>query len=680
MSEQERIEQLRADLNRYNLEYYVDSNPSISDQQYDQLFRELQHLESQHPQLDKVNSPTQRVGGIVLSSFESAVHGEAMLSLDNVFDLEGLQRFYQRLEKKLSGGVKDDIARDYVEFVCEPKLDGVAINLLYQHGRLVRATTRGDGQTGEVVTANIRTIRSIPLILRSPGQNFTELEVRGEIYMPLAGFSEYNKTAAKPFSNPRNAASGSLRQLDSTITAQRPLAFYAYAVGSVIATDDSKHITSHFDWLQRLVSMGFPVNSEIEKVTGIEACQRYYDSIQQRRSSLPYEIDGVVYKVNSLQHQQQLGFVSRAPRWAIAHKFPAQEVHTLVKAIDFQVGRTGAITPVARLQPVEVSGVIVSNASLHNRDELQRKDIRVGDTVVVRRAGDVIPEVVMPVLQKRPKNTQTVIFPLSCPICDSAVTRVENEVVVRCSAGITCPAQLQASIKHFASRQALGIEGLGDKLIEQLVQQCEINTIADLYELSKDDIAACDRMGDKSAQNLLDALDKSKQTTLSRFIFALGIRDVGVTTARQLVKQFGSLNALQQADEALLQETSDVGVVVAKRIVDFFSHPAHLHLIEQLKDNGVYWADEVAIVPNESDASNTPHYFYGKTIVITGTLNISRMKLVEQLEALGATISNSVSKKTGYLIVGESPGSKYQKALQLGVEVMDEEKLYELID
>lgn len=662
----EQVESLRKTINEHNYHYYVLDNPIIPDAEYDRLYRELVALEQQYPELITPSSPTQRVGGQPSMTFKQVTHVVPMLSLDNVFSLEELTAFDERVHNRLrySGPI---------EYVCEPKLDGVAISLLYENGVLVQGATRGDGTTGEEVTQNVRTITAIPLMLR--GKDFpAQLEVRGEIYMPKAGFEKLNKKARdageKIFVNPRNAASGSLRQLDSRITASRALAFYGYALGVVQGWELPK---THAQVLVQLAEWGLPVCHEIVTAQGLQACMKFYENILKKRGSLPYEIDGVVYKVNSLELQQNLGFVSRAPRWAIAHKFPAQEKLTVVRAIEFQVGRTGAITPVARLEPVFVGGVTVSNATLHNFDELARKDIRVGDTIIVRRAGDVIPEVVNYLPDKRPAKTRSVQIPKHCPICHADVIKPEGEAVARCMGGLYCHAQLRESIKHFASRRAMDIEGLGDKLVDLLVDEKLINDVTGIYDLSLEPLAALPRMGEKSAQNLLDAIEKSKTSTLPRFLYALGIRDVGEATAKTLASHFGELESLMQADDPTLQAISDIGPIVAANIRAFFHQRHNQELIHKLQKQGIHW-------PKIVKPSRQSQALSGKTFVLTGALeSMTRDEAKQRLEALGAKVSGSVSGKTSYVVAGEVPGSKLDKARELGVTIIDEQELIKLL-
>ncbi|MEN8213582.1 MAG: NAD-dependent DNA ligase LigA [Pseudomonadota bacterium] len=663
MKPRQLVEQLREQLRRHNYSYYVLDDPQIPDSEYDRLFHQLRQLEEQHPELITPDSPTQRVGGAPLREFDEVRHRVPMLSLGNVFNEAELKEFGRRISERLESD-------EPIEYEVEPKLDGLAISLRFEAGVLVQAATRGDGMHGEDVTRNIRTIESIPLKLL--GDDYPRvLEVRGEVFMPLAGFNTFNKRARerdeKAFANPRNAAAGSLRQLDSRVTAQRPLAFYAYGVGEV----DSSPAVTQYGVIMRLREWGIPVSPELRVVAGVEACLDYYHELLQRRDSLAYEIDGIVYKVNSLEQQQQLGFVSRAPRWAVAHKFPAQEELTLLDAVEFQVGRTGAITPVARLQPVTVAGVVVSNATLHNMDEVQRKDIHIGDTVIIRRAGDVIPEVVSVVGERRPADAKEVVMPRQCPVCGSEILRAPGEAVARCSGGLYCSAQRKEGIKHFASRKAMDIDGLGDKLVEQLVDAGLIENIAGLYQLQAEDVAGLERMGEKSAENLMKALRKSRITTLSRFLYALGIREVGEATARSLAHEFLTLEAIMAADEERLQQTPDVGPIVAAHIATFFRQPHNREVLDKLLASGIAWPAEQR-KPGELQLQ-------GKTFVLTGTLGRPRATIKEQLQQLGAKVTGSVSKKTDYVVAGEAAGSKLEKAESLGVAVLNEAELEKML-
>ena len=660
------IEALREEIEQHNYAYYVLDDPQVTDQYYDQLLRQLQVLESEHPELVTPESPTQRVGAAAADHFEPVSHDIPMLSLDNAFDEAEMQAFNRRLMDLLN-------SEQGLTFCAEPKLDGLAVSLLYEHGRLRRAATRGDGKTGENITANVRTIKAIPLKLS--GQDFpARLEVRGEVYMTLKGFHELNeaqrRSDGKLFANPRNAAAGSLRQLDPAITAQRPLTFCSYGIG----LSEGKAIPdSQFAQMQWVKSLGLPISPYIEQLQGLDACFDYYGRIADRRHALPFEIDGVVFKLDPLALQQRAGFVSRAPRWAIAWKFPAQEVMTRLLDVEFQVGRTGALTPVARLQPVAVGGVTVSNATLHNMDEIQRKDIRIGDTVIVRRAGDVIPEVVSVVLQERPANARSPAMPERCPVCDSDVVQAEGQAAYRCTGGLVCAAQRKQAIRHFASRKAMDIDGLGDKLVEQLVDQGLIHSVADLYTLTLEQLAGLERMAEKSAQNLLDALLKSKQTTLPRFLYALGIREVGEATAEALANHFGDLSAIMQADEEALLEVEDVGPVVAFNIVHFFAQHENDEVIDKLLQQGIHW-------PAIEKAEQAERSLQGKTYVITGTLEgYSRQQAAERLKAKGAKVSSSVSAKTTAVIAGDKPGSKIDKAQQLGVSILDQAAFEQLL-
>lgn len=662
----QRIAELTEELNDYSYQYYVLDQPTVPDSEYDQLFRELQSLEQQHPEYKLSNSPTCRVGDKPLDGFSQLKHTVAMLSLDNAFDQQELEAFDQRIKKILANGAE-------IDYACEPKFDGLAISLRYEQGQLIQAATRGDGMTGEDVTLNIKTIAAIPLQLRG-GDYPDVLEVRGEVYMPKAGFEKLNeralKTGQKLFANPRNAAAGSLRQLDSRITARRPLAFYAYSHGEC---SDEARFSSHSELLDALQQWGFPVVNSREVVSGIAACEQYYKSIERQREQLPYEIDGVVIKVNRFDWQKTLGFVSRAPRWAIAYKFPAQEKLTTVKAIEFQIGRTGAVTPVARLEPVQVGGVVVSNATLHNADEMARKDVRVGDTVIVRRAGDVIPEVVSVVMAKRPDGTVPATLPSRCPVCDSEVVKFDDEAVARCMGGLYCQAQLAESIKHFVSRKAMDVDGLGDKLVEQLVDSRLIKDVSDLFRLDVDTLAKLDRMAEKSANNVVEAIEASKTTTLPRFLYALGIREVGQATAMNLAQHYASLDALIKASYEDLQTVSDVGPIVAEHVASFFAQKHNRELIDSLQQLGVHW-------PAVEKRSEDQQPLLGKTYVLTGTLSsMSRDEAKVKLQALGAKVSGSVSAKTTALIAGEGGGSKRTKAEKLGIPICDEQELLKLL-
>jgi len=663
----QRVAKLRADLEDHNYYYYVLDEPHIPDAEYDRLFRELQDLEAEHPELATEDSPTRRVGSRADTSFAEVTHRVPMLSLDNAFSAEELEDFDRR--------VRDRLATDeLVEYVCEPKLDGLAVSLHYEQGRLVRAATRGDGYTGEDITANIRTIPSIPLKLR--GSGFPDLvEVRGEVYMPRSGFEKLNQRLAeqgeKTFVNPRNAAAGSLRQKKSTVTARRPLEFCAYSLAVI---DETVLPETHWESLQLVRQWGFRLNPEMRTAEGVEACQEAYEALMGKRDNLPYEIDGIVFKVNRLDLQQRLGFVSRAPRWAIAQKFPAQEELTVIEDVEFQVGRTGAVTPVARLKPVFVGGVTVSNATLHNMDEIRRLDAHIGDTVFIRRAGDVIPKVVKVVADKRPANAREVVMPEHCPVCDSDIVQIEGEVVARCSGGLYCPAQRKEAIRHYASRKAMDIEGLGDKLIDVLVEEGMVNTVADIYRLSRFQLSTLERMGEKSAANLVAAIDRSRNPVLWRFLYALGIREVGEATAKALASSFGTLEAISEATEEQLQEVPDVGPIVAGHIRSFFEQPHNQETLQALKDAGVTWQEETVIVKEALPLA-------GETWVLTGTLStMTRDHAKAKLEALGAKVAGSVSKKTACVVAGEAAGSKLEKAEKLGVPVLDEDGFQSMLE
>ena len=660
----QQIELLRKDIRQHNFRYYVQDDPDIPDAEYDRLMRQLENLEQENPDLITSDSPTQRVGAEPLKAFQQVKHRVPMLSLSNAFSEGEVSEFNKR--------IIDQLEIDEIEYAVEPKLDGLAISLRYEEGELVQGATRGDGTTGENVTHNVRTIKSIPLKLM--GKNIPDvLEVRGEIFMPKQGFDELNKRQAdsgeKTFANPRNAAAGSLRQLDPKITASRPLTIYVYALGEA---SDSASYKNHFSLLQQLKKWGLPVCPEIQLVKGDKGCQKYYEYLADKRNDLPYEIDGVVFKVNNFEQQQRMGFVAKAPRWAIAHKFPAQEEMTVIEEIDVQVGRTGALTPVARLKPVFVGGVTVTNATLHNQDEVDRKDIRVGDTVIIRRAGDVIPQVVQVVMSKRQKQAKKFRLPKKCPVCKSDVFKDEDEAVNRCSGGLFCGAQQKEAIKHFASRKAMDIDGLGDKIVEQFFEEKLIETIADLYQLEKERLIKLERMGEKSVDNLLSAIEKSKKTTLQRFIYSLGIREVGEATAAALANYFLSLDNLKKADEEVLQKVPDVGPVVATHIVHFFSQAHNIKVIEKILDAGVSW-------PKPEKKSGT-QVLDKMTFVITGTLSdMSRGDAKAKLQALGAKVTGSVSKKTNYLIAGADPGSKVDKADKLGVNILSDDEFHSLL-
>ncbi|MCC7006260.1 MAG: NAD-dependent DNA ligase LigA [Ottowia sp.] len=668
---------LRQILARHNEAYYVKDAPVISDAEYDSLFRELQQLEVDYPELATIDSVTQRVGGKALPAFSQVQHALPMLSLNNAFSEAEVLAFDRRCAQGLDILDANSIPIRQIEYACEPKFDGLAVSLRYEHGVLVQAATRGDGTTGENVTANIRTIHGLPLRLH--GDIFPDvLEIRGEVFIFKEAFAQLNARAhaagEKEFANPRNAAAGSLRQLDSKITATRPLAFFAYGVGEIILQPGENHKPlGHHEMLNWLASLGVPVCSMRLLVYGAEGLQQFFAQLATARENLPYEIDGVVYKVNAYSEQAQLGFVSRAPRFALAHKFPAQEATTKVLDVTVQVGRTGAITPVARLAPVLVGGVTVTNATLHNEEELQRKDVRIGDTVSVRRAGDVIPEVVRVLLEYRPSDARIFCMPSICPICGSHIERIVGEVIVRCSGGLVCPAQRKQALLHFAGRRAMDIEGLGDKLVDQLVDQAWVHTPADLFHLSFSKLASLDRMAEKSANNLIAALEKVKQTTLPRFIFSLGIRHVGEATARALAHHFGDLDNLMQASADDLLCVPDVGPVVAQSIAYFFSETHNREVIAQLRVAGVRW-----------DSAPPERRLHGKllnkTFVLTGTLpTLTRDDARAMLEAVGAKVVNAVSKKTDYLVAGEAAGSKLEKAEALGITILDEVQMLALL-
>ncbi|MEQ6884880.1 NAD-dependent DNA ligase LigA [Salicola sp. Rm-C-2C1-2] len=658
-SPEQRIDALRRAIDHHNYRYYALDDPEVSDEHYDQLLRQLQELEAQHPELVTPESPTQRVGVAPGSLFAEAPHETPMLSLDNAFDEDELRDFDRRVRERLG--------RDQpLDYACEPKLDGLAISLLYRNGVLHRAATRGDGYTGEDITANVRTIRAIPLQLY--GDDYPDaFEVRGEAYMPLDGFERLNQKLAeageKPFVNPRNAAAGSLRNKDPRVPARRPLSFSGY---SVDGPEEAGLPVRHYDQLLKLREWGFRIDPEIRLVTGIEDCIIYYREMLEKRESLNYEIDGIVYKVNDLALQDRLGFVSRAPRWAIATKFPAHEVMTRVREVAFQVGRTGAITPVARLDPVFVGGVTVSNTTLHNMDEVERLGLREGDWVMIRRAGDVIPQVVRVLAEKRPDDTRLIELPPACPECGSAIEQPEDEAVARCTGGLFCPAQRKEAIRHYASRRALDIEGLGEQWVNVLVDEGMVETVADIYKLKVSDLTRLERMGEKSASNLVNAIAGSREPDLDRLIYALGIREVGEATARALARHFGDLDALIEADEEHLQEIEDVGPVVAGHIRSFFAEPHNREIIQQLRAAGVSYR-----APERVDDSGSP--FSGATVVVTGALeHYSRDQARAALEARGARVAGSVSSKTDYLVTGEGGGSKLSKARQQGVAIVDE--------
>ena len=662
MSLQQQIDTLRHDLRRYEYEYHVLDNPTIPDAEYDRLFHQLKALEAAHPELITADSPTQRVGAKPLSGFAQIRHEIPMLSLDNAFSDEEFYAFVKRIEDRLIR------LPEPLTFCCEPKLDGLAVSILYVNGVLTQAATRGDGTTGEDITANIRTIRNIPLQLLMDNPP-ARLEVRGEVFMPHAGFERLNQLALekgeKTFANPRNAAAGSLRQLDPKITSKRPLVLNAYSIGIAEGVDLPN---THYDRLQWLKSIGIPVNPEIRLCNGTDEVLDFYRDIQNKRSALGYDIDGTVLKINDIALQEKLGFISKAPRWAIAYKFPAQEELTRLNDVEFQVGRTGAITPVAKLEPVFVAGVTVSNATLHNGDEIERLDIAIGDTVVIRRAGDVIPQIIGVLHDRRPADARPIVFPKTCPVCDSAIVRIEGEAVARCTGGLFCAAQRKEALKHFVSRKAMDIDGVGGKLIEQLVDRELVHTPADLFKLDLTTLTRLERMGTKSAENALASLEKAKNTTLARFIFALGIREVGEATALNLANHFKTLEALQNADLEALQQVPDVGEVVANRILAFWHEPHNVAVVNDLIAQGVRWET----VETKEVAENR---FKGKTVVLTGTLTqMGRNEAKALLQDMGAKVSGSVSAKTDFVIAGDAAGSKLTKAQELGVTVLTEEE------
>ena len=662
-----KIEQLRETLHHHGIRYYVEDNPEITDAEYDRLIRELIKLESDNPEFASDSSPSMRVGGKPLEGFTQIKHEIPMLSLDNAFDDAELESFHKKITTRLNQKPNEI-------YCCEPKLDGLAVSLLYENGILVQAATRGDGATGENITANVKTIKSIPLKLR--GESWPpRIEVRGEVFMLLDGFNAFNekalKNGTKPFANPRNAAAGSLRQLDSKVTATRPLSFYAYSVGVV----EGALPDSHYQRFLTLNSWGLPMCPETKVVEGLKQVKDYYQDIIQRRDQLAYEIDGVVIKVDDIKLQEELGFVARAPRWAIAYKFPAQEEMTQLNGVEFQVGRTGAITPVAKLEPVYVGGVTVSNATLHNADEIERLDIHIGDTVIVRRAGDVIPKIVGVVPDRRPESAKLVRYPERCPVCGSDLERVEGEAVTRCTGGLICQAQRTEALKHFVSRKAMDVDGLGVKVIEQLVEREMVQTPADLFKLTPGVLTVLDRMGPKSAQNIVNALEASKETTLPRFLYSLGIREVGEATAQNLAQHFKTLDKVRKATKDELIEVPDVGQIVAEHIVHFFAQENNLKVIEELVLKGINWPD----VAPEPENSSQP--LKGKTVVITGAFSqINRNDVKVALQKLGAKVAGSVSKKTDILFAGEAAGSKLTKAQELGVDVQNEAQLVQYIE
>ncbi|MDV6253139.1 NAD-dependent DNA ligase LigA [Vibrio sp. EA2] len=664
----QRLEELKESLHYHAVRYYVEDNPEIPDAEYDRLMRELLDIEAQHPDLVTVDSPSQRVGGQPLSQFSEVKHEVPMLSLDNAFDDSELDSFHKRAQDRVG-------TQSVKQYCCEPKLDGLAVSLLYENGVLVQAATRGDGTTGENITENVRTIKAIPLKLR--GNDWPErLEVRGEVFMPKAGFEKLNELARqkgdKVFVNPRNAAAGSLRQLDSRVTASRPLSFYAYSVGVV---QGAELASSHYERFLQIKSWGLPMCPETKRVESMADVKAYYQDILQRRDALPYEIDGVVIKIDDIAIQERLGFVARAPRWAIAYKFPAQEEITTLNEVEFQVGRTGAITPVAKLEPIFVGGVTVSNATLHNADEIERLQVKIGDQVVIRRAGDVIPQVVSVIRERRPESARDILFPSSCPVCGSHVERIEGEAVTRCTGGLVCQAQRKQALKHFVSRKALDVDGLGDKVIEQLVDREMVETPADLFKLSAGVLTVLERMGPKSAQNIVNALNKSKLTTLPRFLYSLGIREVGEATAANLAQHFKTLEAIQVATEEQLIEVQDIGVIVAQHITTFFGEEQNQAVVKDLLEQGIHWPE----ISAPKQGVELP--LEGKTVVLTGTLSqLGRSEAKEALQSMGAKVTGSVSKKTDILFAGENAGSKLTKAQDLGIEIKTEQDLLDLMN
>jgi DNA ligase (NAD+) len=663
------IDDLREKIRRYDYHYYVQDDPLVPDSEYDRCFKHLKDLEEKYPQFVAPDSPTQRVGFPPAAALEPIEHYQPMLSLANVFSVEELEGFFKRVGDKLHKNPQE------LDFVCEPKLDGLAVNLRYENGLLTTAATRGDGAIGENITNNIKTIKAVPL--RMSGTEIPDLiEIRGEVFIPKKEFAYFNQQARehgeKTFANPRNAAAGSLRQLNPAITAQRPLNIYFYGIG---ICEGVVLPSTHFEQLALLKSLGFSVASSVKKVQGMGECVDYYQATLKNREQIPYEIDGVVYKLNSISDQKTLGFVSRAPRFACAHKFPATEEITTLTAVEFQVGRTGALTPVARLQPVNVAGVTVCNATLHNMDEISRKDIRIGDKVIIRRAGDVIPEVVRVIMEGRPPEAQPIIMPQFCPVCNSEVERVEGEAVHRCTGGLFCSAQLKRMIWHFASRRAMDIDGLGGVIIEQLVDLNLVQDVSDLFNLALDTLCNLPRMGNKSAQNLLNAIEKSKKTTFARFLYALGIREIGESSAQLLAHNFANLEDLKHSSVDQLLLIKDIGPVAAHNVVQFFAQEKNQEVLDKLISAGVKW--EKNYQP-EKDAS---HPFYAKTIVLTGTMqSLSRDELKQLLIGLGAKVSGSVSSKTDYVIAGADPGSKFNKAQELGIQILNEDELTRILN
>ncbi len=667
MSVKETIAKLREQLEEWSYQYYALGHSDVPDAEYDRWFRELERLEAEHPELITPDSPTQRVGAAPLESFQQVDHAVPMLSLGNAFDEQEVRDFHRRITELLD-------TSEPIVYVAEPKLDGLAVTLIYQDGLLTQALTRGDGHTGEDITQNVRTIKSVPLRLRGgpPGV----VEVRGEVVMRHEGFVRLNEkqiaAGLPPFANPRNAAAGSLRQLDSRVVAQRPLDFYAYSVAQLTELPWPQ---THSSLLAQVREWGLQVSPEVKRCTGVEELLAYYEALAARRDELPYDIDGIVYKVDRLDWQEDLGYVSRAPRWAVAHKLPAQEEITTLLAVDFQVGRTGAVTPVARLKPVQVGGVTVSNATLHNMDEIRRLDIHVGDEVVLYRAGDVIPKIVSVVASRRPKDAQPITLPTACPECGSEIFTPEGEAIARCTGGLICPAQQKEALRHFVSRRAMDVDGLGVKLIAQLVDKGWVKNAANLYELKAEEVAGLERMGPKSAENLIQALEKSKETTLPRFLYALGIREVGEATAQALAQHFGTLEAIMQADEAALLQVNDVGPVVAGHIRHFFAEPHNQDVIQALLAAGIRFPEGA----QTQEVTEQP--LEGQTWVLTGTLSqMTRGEAKEALQRLGARVSGSVSQRTHTVVAGEAAGSKLTRAQELGITVWDEEQLLALLE
>ncbi|MFC0309835.1 NAD-dependent DNA ligase LigA [Gallibacterium trehalosifermentans] len=665
---QQKLEELRNQLRYHEYQYHVLDNPVIPDAEYDRLMKQLKHLEAEYPELITADSPTQRVGAKPDNGFQQIKHEIPMLSLDNAFSDEEFFAFMRRIEDRLT------VLPAPFTFCCEPKLDGLAVSILYVDGKLTQAATRGDGITGEDITANIRTIRNIPLQLRTDNPP-ARLEVRGEVFMPHDGFEKLNRHALahgeKTFANPRNAAAGSLRQLDPQVTYHRPLMLNAYGIG---IAEGVELPTTHYDRLQWLKSIGMPVNKEIRLCNGSAEVLDFYRVIAEKRSQLGYDIDGTVLKVNDIALQEQLGFISKAPRWAIAYKFPAQEELTVLKDVEFQVGRTGAITPVAKLESVYVAGVTVSNATLHNGDEIARLDIAIGDTVIIRRAGDVIPQIIGVVQERRPENAKPIVFPHRCPVCDSAIVRIDGEAVARCTGGLVCEAQRKEGLKHFVSRKAMDIDGVGAKLIEQLVDKEYLHTPADIFRLSKETLMGLERMGEKSAENALASIEKAKQTTLARFLFALGIREVGEATARNLANHFHTLENIQKASLEQLLEVQDIGEVVANRILLFWQEEHNRNVVDQLIQQGVVWED---VAPTAAIQDNP---LKDKTVVLTGTLTqMTRDEAKARLLQLGCKVTGSVSSKTDFVIAGDNAGSKLQKAESLGIDVLSEQQFLAIL-